>query len=315
VEHAAELRRDWAGEPLQDAPDGLSLLARGMGRSYGDSCLNAGNAVLLTRGMNRLVAFDEREGVLACEAGATLAEVIDFALPRGWYPPVVPGTRLVTLGGCVANDVHGKNHHTAGSFGNFVRELRLVRPRRGGVQESPVACSTASNPELFRATVGGLGLTGVIDVVELQLKRARNGWIDSETIRFGGLDEFFALSRESGPAFEYLVAWVDTVDPASRGLFIRGNHNLDREGSPGSGSGGGRWRCPSSCPNSCSTGGRWAPSTRRSTISGRGGRARSPWTTCGSSSRWTRWAAGTVCTGRADCFSGSAWCRSNAGPR
>lgn len=196
--------RDWCDDPLPMPERGMSLLARGMGRSYGDSCLNAGNAVALTRGMNRLIDFDPVEGVVACEAGMTLDELIRFALPRGWFPAVTPGTRFVTLGGCVANDVHGKNHHKVGSFGNFVEALELVRS--GGHR---VVCSPGQ--PLFEATVGGLGLTGLINWVRLRLMPVRNRWIDMESIRFGGLDEFLALSRESEEKYQYLVAWVDTV--------------------------------------------------------------------------------------------------------
>ncbi len=226
AEHALAVHHDWPDQPLPTVPEGMSMLARGMGRSYGDSCLNADNALVLTRSMRRLLAFDSTTGVLACEAGATLSEILEFSVPLGWFVPVVPGTRTVTVGGCVANDVHGKNHHMAGSFGNFVRELRLVQ------SDGRRHCSPSAGADLFRATIGGLGLTGLIDVAEIQLKPVRNRWIDSETIRFGGLDEFFALSRESEQGFDYLVAWVDSLDDSGRGLFFRGNHNLDREASP-----------------------------------------------------------------------------------
>lgn len=212
--------RDWRDEPLP-AGEG-SLLPRGLGRSYGDSCLNEGNTLISTRGLRRMIRFDEASGVLRCEAGMTIDEVLEFCVPRGWFPPVTPGTRFVTIGGAVANDVHGKNHHACGSFGNFVREFDLVRS-----DGSRQICSAMSNSELFQATIGGLGLTGMIDQAEFQLRPIRNRWIDVETIRMGGLDEFLALSRESEREYEYLVAWVDTVGTVGRGLFMRGNHNQE----------------------------------------------------------------------------------------
>lgn len=210
--------RDWRDEPLPIVEG--SLLPRGLGRSYGDSCLNEGNTLIATRGMNRLIGFDAATGIVRCESGVTLDELLEHSVPRGWFPPVTPGTRFVTIGGAVANDVHGKNHHACGSFGNFVRELELVRSNG-----SRRICSAEREPELFAATIGGLGLTGIIDWVEFQMKPIRNRSIDVETIRMGGLDEFFALSSESERDFEYLVAWIDTVGSPGRGLFMRGNHN------------------------------------------------------------------------------------------
>ncbi len=217
------ISREWRDEPLA-IPAGLSVLAHGMGRSYGDSCLNDGNAVISTRRLRRILEFDPAEGVLRCEAGMTLDEILDFCVPRGWFPPVTPGTRFVTVGGAAANDVHGKNHHVAGCFGNFVRAMELLRGDGSRHVLHP-------GQDLFRATIAGLGLTGLIDWVEFQLKPIGNRWIDVETIRMGGLDEFFALSRESEPSWEYLVAWVDTVVSPGRGLFIRGNHDTAREPS------------------------------------------------------------------------------------
>lgn len=212
------LTRDWRTDPLPQ--ENLSMLPRGLGRSYGDSCLNDGNLLISTRGMNRLMRFEPASGILRCEAGVTFDEILRFAVPRGWFPPVTPGTRIVTVGGAVANDVHGKNHHVAGSFGNFVRQFELLRS-----DGSRRICSLETEPGLFRATIGGLGLTGMIDWVEVQLHPIRNRWIDVETIRMNGLDDFFALSKESEERYEYLVAWVDTVGKIGRGLFMRGNHN------------------------------------------------------------------------------------------
>ena len=138
--------------------------------------------------------------------------------------PVTPGTRFVTLGGAIANDVHGKNHHVAGTFGHHVVRFQLLRS-----DGSRMICSRDENAEWFRATIGGLGLTGLIEWAEVRLKPILNSWIDSETIRYGSVDEFYALNEESGDKYEYLVAWVDSLarNRVGRGLFMRGNHSRD----------------------------------------------------------------------------------------
>lgn len=196
-------------------------LATGYGRSYGDSALNDGGIVLDARPLDRYIAFDAVRGVLECEAGASLAQILELAVPRGWFLPVTPGTRFVSLGGAIANDVHGKNHHRAGSFGRHVLELELLRSD-GRV----LPCSPQENADWFAATVGGLGLTGLIRRVRLQLARVPGPAIEGETIRFGRLAEFFELARESDRTHEYTVAWIDCLaggERLGRGLFTRGN--------------------------------------------------------------------------------------------
>ncbi|HEY0914195.1 MAG TPA: FAD-binding oxidoreductase [Solimonas sp.] len=213
-------------QPLPAEP-GLSLLPYGNGRSYGDSCLNPGGIVLDTRGLDRFIAFDAQQGLLNCEAGVLLSDILRMVVPRGWFLPVTPGTRFVTLGGAIANDVHGKNHHQAGSFGCHVLDLELLRSD-GSVRQ----CSAQQNPGLFAATIGGLGLTGLIRRARIQLKPCRSTALAGESLRFRGLDEFFALSEESGSAWEYSAAWVDCAATGSRlgrGLLLRGNH----AGEPG----------------------------------------------------------------------------------
>lgn len=197
------------------------LLPYGLGRSYGDVCLNPAGPVLLTRELRRFLAFDAETGVLRCEAGCTLGEVAELALPRGWFPPVVPGTRFVTVGGAVANDVHGKNHHRAGTLGRHVRALELVRG-----DGTRLVCGPSANAELFRATVGGLGLTGLITWVELQLARVPGPWVEVEALPFSTLEHFAELAAESDETHAYTVAWVDGLARGSalgRGLFFRGN--------------------------------------------------------------------------------------------
>jgi len=133
------------------------ILPRGWGRSYGDCCLNEGGYLLSTRLMNKFIAFDPESGILRCEAGVTFDEILRVFVPRGWFLPVTPGTKYVTIGGAIANDIHGKNHHIAGSFSNHLIKFALQRS-----DGTSVICSREENYELFRATIGGLGLTGTI---------------------------------------------------------------------------------------------------------------------------------------------------------
>jgi FAD/FMN-containing dehydrogenase len=197
------------------------LLAHGLGRSYGDVCLNDGGTLLLTRGLDRFIAFDEERGLLRCQSGVSLDDVLTLIVPRGWFLPVTPGTRFVTVGGAVANDVHGKNHHGAGTFGCHVTRFGLCRSDGARME-----CAADDNAALFAATIGGLGLTGLIEWVELQLLRIASPMMIEESQRFGDLDEFFALSR-AGEAWPYTVAWIDCLQRGGRigrGVFFRGRH-------------------------------------------------------------------------------------------
>jgi len=199
-----------------------STLAVGCSRSYGDSGLAASGEALSTRSMNRVLAFDRDNGVLSCEAGVTLAEILRLTLPVGWILPVLPGTQFVTIAGAIANDIHGKNHHHAGTFGRHVRRLQLQRSN-GEVIE----CSEQDNSDWFAATIAGLGLTGVILQAELQLKPVAGPWLATESIKFGNLEEFFALSEESDQSHEYTVAWVDCLSRDCRGHFSRAVHSRE----------------------------------------------------------------------------------------
>jgi FAD/FMN-containing dehydrogenase len=202
-----------------------ATLAFGCGRSYGDSCLAESGHVLAMQNMDRVLAVDWETGVVLAQAGLTLAELIRMALPRGWFLPVTPGTKFVTLGGAVANDVHGKNHHVMGTFGRHVKHLLIHRSDEGITQ-----CSPHYKPDLFAATVGGLGLTGVILAVEIQLRRVVSSDINQRSIRFGGLEEFFELSGTHDASHEYTVAWIDCLasgKQAGRGHYIAGNHGLN----------------------------------------------------------------------------------------
>jgi FAD/FMN-containing dehydrogenase len=199
-----------------------TVLPYGNGRSYGDSCLNVGAGLLHARSLDRFISFDAGSGVLCCEAGVLLADILRLAVPSGWFVPVTPGTCYVTVGGAIANDVHGKNHHGAGTFAKHVRRMELLRSDGTRTQ-----CSSTENFEWFAATVGGLGLTGIITWAEIQLRRIPGPYMDVETIRFANLDEFLALCSESDRDYEYTVAWVDCAGRGSRlgrGVLQRANH-------------------------------------------------------------------------------------------
>ena len=198
------------------------VLPVGMGRSYGDSCLLKDGNLLLMTGMNRLIDFDPETGILTAESGITLAQILDFAVPRGFFPPVTPGTKYVTLGGAIANDIHGKNHEVAGSFGCHVPSFELARS-----DGSRRVCSPTENPDWYAATIGGMGLTGVITWAQLRLKPIVSRMIDYEGIQFHGIDEFLDLKRQYQDV-EYTVSWVDCVSTGknfARGIFMLGEHS------------------------------------------------------------------------------------------
>src|ERR1700678_50939 len=201
-----------------------SLLSRGLGRSYGDSCLNGGRGIIDCRALNRILIFDEASGMLRWESGVTLSDIIDIFLPKGWFLPVTPGTRFVTVGGAIANDVHGKNHHRAGTLGAHVRQIGLHRSNDG-----LAACNAEVNSDMLRATIGGLGLTGVIAWADIQLKPVAGPWMEAESVPFQSLEQFLELNRESNDRFEYTVAWLDCfAGKNARGIFFRGNHAADQ---------------------------------------------------------------------------------------
>ncbi len=214
---------DQVPEILRTAAVG-SLLPYGLGRSYGDSCLNGGRELIDCCRLNRILGFDESTGMVRCEGGVSLADIINVFLPKGWFLPVTPGTQFVTVGGAIANDVHGKNHHCAGTFGAHVRQIGLHRSNDG-----LVFCGPELNLDMLRATIGGLGLTGVIAWADVQLKRVAGPWIDAELLPFQSLNSFLALGRESNDRFEYTVAWLDCfAGKQLRGILFRGNHAAER---------------------------------------------------------------------------------------
>ena len=206
------------------------ILPRGLGRSYGDCCLNENGYLLLTHRLNGILSFNEKTGVLCCEAGLSLADIVQRFLPCGWFLPVTPGTQYVTVGGAIANDVHGKNQHNAGSFANHVLKFLLLRSD-GAV----LNCSPQENPHWFRATIGGLGLTGVILQAEIQLKKIPGSRMAVKTSKFANLNEFEQLSRETGAELPYTVAWLDALNfnkGFGQGLFMAGRHLQDESKQP-----------------------------------------------------------------------------------
>lgn len=220
--HTAVLRPAWMDEVTpfalaQNAP----LLAFGLGRSYGDSCLNDGGALMDMRQLDRVLTFDTERGLVVCEAGVSLGEILLLAVPRGWFLPVTPGTKLVTLGGAISNDVHGKNHHQQGTLGCHIEQLELVRST-GEI----MLCSRTENPGLFAATIGGMGLTGIIRRASLKLKKISSAQVAVETVPFDTFHDFERLSSDDeGGRWEYTVGWIDCLSgQKTRGLFMRGNH-------------------------------------------------------------------------------------------
>ena len=197
-----------------------SLIARGNGRAYGDAALNS-TMTLLMSGCDRLIAYDKRAGFIECEAGLLLSDLLTFVMPDGWFPPVVPGTQFVTIGGLIAADVHGKNHHLHGSFGRYVDSLRLAL-----ADGTVITCSRSENSELFAATLGGMGLTGVILSARFRLLRISTNMIVETVIRAGSLETLLNLFEQHAQA-TYSVAWIDCLArgrDAGRSILLLGEH-------------------------------------------------------------------------------------------
>jgi FAD/FMN-containing dehydrogenase len=197
-------------------------LGYGNGKSYGDSCFPADGTLVDMRRLNRIISFDPGSGILICEAGALLGDIIKYIAPLGWFPPVLPGAQHVTVGGALANDIHGKNHHQAGTFGCHVRSFTLLRSDR-----DMSLCSAAENSELFHTTIGGMGLTGLITTVELQMMKVPSTDIMQEALPLNTLTDFFRLAAESDETHPYSVAWIDSLatgNALGRGVFLRGEH-------------------------------------------------------------------------------------------
>lgn len=197
-----------------------SYIPRGNGRSYGDSAINKNLTVTMTR-INRLLQWNQESGELVAESGVLIADIIDIFLPRGWFPYVTPGTKFVTLGGAIACDVHGKNHHKEGSFGNFVNWIEIFNNKN-----EIIRCSPNENSELFHWTIGGMGLTGVIIRCSIQLKKVESGWIKQQTVVNNNLNETLQSFYEHKEA-TYSVAWIDCLAKGKsfgRSILMLGEH-------------------------------------------------------------------------------------------
>ncbi len=204
------------------------LIARGLGRSYGDSSLAP--HVISTRYLDHLLSFDEYSGVLTCSAGVSFAHILSVFVPKGWFPPVTPGTKFVTVGGAIASDIHGKNHHLEGSFTDHVSCLKIAT-----VSDGIVECSRERHPELFQATCGGMGLTGVILEATFGLKPIKSAYIDETTLKAKTLEEaldLFAIHHNAS----YSVAWLDCSSSGrslGRSVVMLGEHSAQGGLTPG----------------------------------------------------------------------------------
>ncbi|HOD00592.1 MAG TPA: FAD-binding oxidoreductase [Myxococcota bacterium] len=180
----------------------FKFLARGTGLSYGDASLNRNNVCVSMRSMDRVLGFDHANGIIHVEAGVTLREILSFVIPKGWFLPVTPGTAHPSIGGSVACDVHGKSKLP---MHNYIRRLHMIL-----ADGSPIVCSPSENPDLFFATVGGMGLTGVITSVELELQSIKSSWVRYEGTRAANLDEIFSQFKDADD-WPMTVAWIDCV--------------------------------------------------------------------------------------------------------
>ncbi len=202
--------------------DNRHVLARGAGRSYGDAALSPAGSVVLTERLNRFLAFNAQTGVLRCEAGVSMREILDVFVPRGWFPAVAPGTKFVTVGGAVAFDVHGKNHIHDGAFSRHLSSFQLTL-----ASGETVECSREKNADLFWATIGGMGLTGFISEVEFTLRPIQTAYICSHSFKAKNLDDAIALFTQYESQYQYSAAWIDCLASGhslGRSIITFGNH-------------------------------------------------------------------------------------------
>lgn len=208
---------------VKDSIDSEGIIPRGLGRSYGDASLNENGYVSEALLLNKYISFDEQSGVLHCEAGVTFEDILDTFVRRGWFLPVTPGTKYITVGGAIASDVHGKNHHKEGSFSEFLNSFSLMI-----ADGSVVECSRQVNSELFWATIGGMGLTGYILTAEFIMRKIESPFISFKGVRVKNVDKLFDAFEEYDDKFVYSVAWIDIVSRGSnigRSVLLLGNHS------------------------------------------------------------------------------------------
>jgi FAD/FMN-containing dehydrogenase len=204
-----------------------SLLARGMGRSYGDASLSA-NGVIRTERMDHFIEFDPSRGVVRAQAGVTLAELMDLAIPRGWFPANIPGTRFVSLGGAFACNVHGKNHYREGDFAEHVQSIRLTL-----ASGETIACSPTDKSDIFWATAGGMGMTGIIEEITLQLKPISSASLKTNTYCVKSIEDMVGAFERYRDSADYMVGWIDHMasgESLGRGVFEAANHITTGDG-------------------------------------------------------------------------------------
>lgn len=220
----AECRLTWPAsiEAIKECLEEDTVTPRGLGRSYGDASLNENGYVAESLLMNKFLSFDDTTGIVRCEAGVSYKDLLDTFVLRGWFPPVTPGTKYVTVGGAIASDVHGKNHHKAGAISNYVLSFKILIAS-GEVLE----CSREQNSDLFWATVGGMGLTGFILECEIQLKKITSPYIYNKSIKLKNIHELFDKIEEYDEGYHYSVAWIDVVATGNsygRSVLLLGNY-------------------------------------------------------------------------------------------
>jgi len=200
------------------------VIARGNGRCYGDASL--GEHIFSTKKLNKFISFDRLNGIIECESGVLLSDVLEISVPQGYFLYVTPGTKLISVGGAIASDVHGKNHHSEGCFSEYVLDFKLMT-ENGDI----IICSKEENSEKFYATIGGMGLTGIILSARFKLKNIETAYIRQESIKAENLDEIFRLFDES-ESYTYTVAWIDCLQKGKdigRSILMRGEHAFAHE--------------------------------------------------------------------------------------
>lgn len=200
------------------------VIARGNGRCYGDASL--GENIFSSKKLNKFISFDRLNGIIECESGVLLSEVLEISVPQGYFLYVTPGTKFISVGGAIASDVHGKNHHAEGCFSEYVTEFKLMT-ENGDI----IICSHEENSDKFWATIGGMGLTGIILSAKFKLKNIETAYIRQESIKADNLDEIFRLFEES-ESWTYTVAWIDCLQKGKnigRSILMRGEHAYRHE--------------------------------------------------------------------------------------
>lgn len=217
-----DLRQAETPEQVAAWLDRSGSIARGLGRSYGDAAVNAGGQVLELTGVDRYLGFDERSGTLVCEAGLSLEQIIHDFAPHGWFPMITPGTKMVTVGGCIANDIHGKAHHAQGSFINCVDAMTVLL-----ASGEVVVASRTENPDLFFGTFGGMGLLGIVLTATIRLRKIETTYFRQKSVRVRDLHEMLETLEAQDKTFPYSVATIDVFATGSRlgrGIVTAGDH-------------------------------------------------------------------------------------------